>query len=118
MGLNGLNNFLRHIAGIDQSLSTGAKNVVKQNALEMEAKAKMLAPVGDTGNLKRSISTTITESSDGIKAEVSTNVEYAPHVEFGTSRQQAQPFFNPAYEAQKAQFESDMERVLRDGVDG
>ena len=34
--------------------------------------------------------------NDGLLGIVGTNVAYAPHVEFGTVRQSAQPFLRPA----------------------
>jgi len=57
--------------------------------------AKILAPV-DTGRLRASIGWTIGTTSSGLFAEVGTNVEYAPFVEFGTGRASAQPYLIPA----------------------
>ena len=59
--------------------------------LQGEGYAKMLCPV-DTGNLRNSI--THFTADDG--AYIGTNVEYAPYVEFGTSKTPAQPFLEPA----------------------
>lgn len=61
--------------------------------LQGEMYAKMLCPV-DTGRLRNSI----THTSDGEYAYIGTNVEYAPYVEFGTSKMAAQPFIRPAAE--------------------
>ena len=59
-------------------------------AAEGHAKAK--CPV-DTGRLRNSI----THARAGAMSEViGTNVEYAPHVELGTSKQKKQPFLTPA----------------------
>ena len=59
-------------------------------AAEGHAKAK--CPV-DTGRLRNSI----THARAGAMFEViGTNVEYAPHVELGTSKQKKQPFLTPA----------------------
>jgi len=53
---------------------------VQKTALQVERSAKQRAPV-DTGNLRASIQTV----PDGLAQRlVGTNVEYAPHVEFGT----------------------------------
>ena len=43
----------------------------------------MLCPV-DTGALRNSIRSVVKEEGTGIVAEVVTNLEYAPYVEFGT----------------------------------
>lgn len=53
--------------------------VVRKVAFDIEAKAKMLAPV-DTGNLKGGIQTT----TDGMSAEVTAHADYAAYVEYGT----------------------------------
>ena len=65
-------------------------------ALEMigltaEKYAKELAPV-DTGRLRNSI----THEVDDKDVYIGSNVEYAPHVEFGTVKQKAQSFLRPA----------------------
>ena len=59
--------------------------------LTAEGFAKKLAPV-DTGRLRNSI----THETDDNAAYIGTNVEYAPHVEFGTIHQKAQPYLRPA----------------------
>jgi HK97 gp10 family phage protein len=71
--------------------------VVRKTAHDIEATAKVLAPV-DTGNLRGSISTTIT--GDGrfgsISAEIGPTASYGIFVETGTSRMGPQPYMNPA----------------------
>lgn len=61
----------------------------------IETEAKHLCPV-DTGRLRASIVTTEVPDPDGVTVTVGTDVEYAPYVEFGTSRMAAQPFLTPA----------------------
>lgn len=56
--------------------------MVKATTL-VQAQAKLLAPK-DTGNLAGSIHQNITKSNDNILGSISTNVRYAPYVEFGT----------------------------------
>ena len=63
---------------------------IGQNA---EAYAKAACPV-DTGRLRNSISHKSTERM----MQVGTNVEYAPAVELGTSRQKPQPYLRPSVE--------------------
>lgn len=79
--------------------SVGAKMsaALRKAAFSIERDAKILAPV-DTGTLQGSISTTVT--GDGrhgaMEAVIGPTVEYAPFVEFGTSRTAPQAFLGPA----------------------
>lgn len=69
-----------------------------RRALQVDNAAKQLCPV-DTGRLRSSINWQIGQDGDGLLAMVGTNVEYAPHVELGTSKMAAQPFLLPALDA-------------------
>jgi HK97 gp10 family phage protein len=69
-----------------------------------ERYAKQMAPV-DTGRLRSSISHRLDYEGSGIAGDgpgfvgiVGTNVEYAPHVEFGTVRMGPQAFLRPGVE--------------------
>ena len=55
------------------------------------------APNTDTGALARSVTTEV--EPDGVY--VGTNMEYAPHLEFGTMSMGARPFLNPAKQAKQ-----------------
>jgi phage gpG-like protein len=63
----------------------------------------------DYGTLVNSIDVQIDRNAHGI---VFTNVEYAPMLEFGTSRMAKRPFFVPAAEAAWPGFEAAMRRIL------
>ena len=86
------------------------QNAVKVNTTEMHQKASRKVPV-DTGHLRRSL--TIDFRDGGLTGRVSTNVEYAMYVEFGTRFQSAQPFFRPALYEQRPLFAKDMSRLLK-----
>lgn len=58
-----------------------------------EGYAKLNCPV-DTGRLRNSI-THERDDEEG-QVQIGTNVEYAPYVEYGTSRMKAQPYLEPA----------------------
>lgn len=73
---------------------------VHKAGLLVEGAAKPLAPI-DTGALRGSIHTTTRPTGDGATASVGTNVEYAAHQEFGTSRMKAQPYLQPALQKNK-----------------
>ena len=59
--------------------------------LTAEKYAKEITPV-QTGRLRNSI----THEVDGKEVFIGSNVEYAPHVEYGTIHQKAQPYLIPA----------------------
>lgn len=63
--------------------------------LRVQNAARQLCPV-DTGRLRSSIVSQPGRDARGPYVDVGTNVEYAPFVEFGTSRAPAQPFLRPA----------------------
>jgi HK97 gp10 family phage protein len=88
-----------------------ASQVVRNTALAIEATAKQMAPV-DTGNLRNSIQTTVVSA---LRATVGTNVEYAPYIEYGTSRMAAQPFLTPAAERERPAFRRAL-RLLYEGA--
>ena len=66
----------------------------------VEGLAVLLCPV-KTGNLRSSISHLVAHPI----VRVGTPVDYAPHVEYGTSRQTAQPYLRPAL-AHKAEIKA------------
>lgn len=65
--------------------------------VQVQSVARRLCPVL-TGRLRSSISMRTGVDTEGPFVEVGTDVEYAPHVEFGTVRMRAQPFLRPALE--------------------
>lgn len=77
------------IEGIGSAIAAALEEV----GLVAEGYAKRLCPV-DTGRLRNSI-THVTMPDDNA-VYIGTNVEYGPYVEYGTSRQEAQPFLRPA----------------------
>ena len=75
-----------------------------------ERYAKMECPV-DTGRLRNSISWAVLDNS----VYIGTNVEYAPYVELGTSKQKAQPYLKPAVEKHVSQYKRVVESEMRKG---
>lgn len=76
--------------------------------LQAEGYAKRLCPV-DTGNLRNSI----THTADDDTAYIGTNVEYAPYVEFGTSKTAAQPYLRPAAQNHSEEYKRIIEYYLK-----
>lgn len=67
------------------------ERAVTEIAIDVHREAVRLVPV-DTGRLKGSLFYDV-DKTEGI---VGTNVEYAPHQEFGTYKMKKQPYLRPA----------------------
>lgn len=91
-----------------------AAAVVKKVAFDIEAAAKLAAPV-DTGDLQGSISTDI--GGDGLSAEIGPTVEYGYYVEYGTHnedesvRTEPQPYMGPAFDVHSPNLAKALEQV-------
>ena len=99
--------FLSSLDGYHEEVLEGLQKDIEKAALTLEKNAKQNCPV-DTGKLRASITTEV----GNLEAEVGTNVEYALCVEFGTSKQSAQPFMRPALDKAITQLNRDMAKTL------
>lgn len=68
---------------IDQNIATALEAVGLQGETNAKNEITALGAI-DTGNLRNSITYTVDEAENAVY--IGTNVEYAPYVEFGTSR--------------------------------
>jgi HK97 gp10 family phage protein len=100
--ITGLDSVLKHVKSLEKDCEIHAKKAVSNAAYIMEAQAKALAPVR-TGYLRESIKTHIDDG--GLSAKVISHSEYSLFVEFGTSKQESQPYMMPAYFKAKLHFE-------------
>ena len=89
----------------DQAILTGLEAV----GLRAEGYAKQKCPV-DTGNLRNSITHAVDMSEKS--AIVATATEYAAYVEYGTSRQKAQPYLEPAVKDHVPEYQRIFEEQL------
>jgi len=92
-----------------------AKNAAVEKALEMigiqcENYAVDICPV-DTGRLRASLTHEVHTNEESVY--VGTNVEYAPYVEFGTSKMAAQPYLKPAVDNHLDEYKSMAEACLK-----
>ena len=85
--------FVDHSPEIKKALTEAERRALEKVGMFVESEAQENAPV-DTGRLRNSI----THEVEGRFAVIGTPVEYAPHVELGTSRSRAQPYLRPAIE--------------------
>ncbi len=115
--IDGLDELLATLSGLGGNVKESAKKGLERGAKKIQKNAKLLVPV-ETGHLRNSIKTKSQTTPDGAEAQVYTNLEYAPYVEFGTGErgresnierpsgvfyradyagQSAQPYLTPTY---------------------
>lgn len=110
--VKGLKKLVDTLKKIPRELEDDVAKIVIANGQEIEAKAKIAAPV-DTGKLQQSIkSIQIGKLTVNIKANATGLAPYAVYVEYGTRFQRKQPFLFPAYFKQRRQFIEDLEALL------
>ena len=80
--LEGLDELLATLSGLGGNIKESARKGLERGAKKIQANAKLLTPVGETGNLRNSIKTKSEVTVDGAEAKVYTNTEYATYVEF------------------------------------
>ena len=92
------------------SISRGTKTgkQYKRGKKMHRASAPGEAPARDGGRLESSIVADIT----GLTAEVSTNLQYAAPLEFGTVNMEPRPFLQPALDANKEKFKQRLMRLF------
>jgi len=70
-------------------------------------------PAIDTGLLVNTIGVMQEPgSASGLKAIVTPNADYAPHLEFGTTKMAPRPFLRPAFERARDGFEAGLRSLL------
>ena len=94
------------LKAFEQATARGLEKI----GLTAEGYAKAKAPV-DTGRLRNSI----THEVDGNDVYIGSNVEYAPYVELGTSKQKAQPFLKPAATEHSRTYRAILEAEYKNG---
>lgn len=116
-------------------ISPAVHQAVEESCALIESRAKEFCPV-DTGALQSSIHTVVEDTSSTVKGTVSTGVDYAAYVEFGTGIRgaasagagegpydpnwpgmPAQPYMRPAYDYSKAEifeiFSNDLTTAIK-----
>lgn len=83
--LKNLDSLLRKLDVLGGNSTKALKTGVLQAAKQVQGGAKELTPV-DTGRLRNSIQASVEEKGGEVIGKVSTNVEYAAYLEFGTGK--------------------------------
>lgn len=115
--VKGLDELLATLSGLGGDIKESSRKGLERGAKKIQKNAKYLAPV-KTGQLRNSIKTKSETTQEGAEAQVYTNAEHAPYVEFGTGQRgaesnidrpeglsykanwkgmSAQPYLTPAY---------------------
>lgn len=102
-----------HTDEVKSAVSDAILAALEAVGLTAEGYAKLLCPV-DTGRLRNSISHAVDEDEKTVY--IGTNVEYAPYVELGTSKQKAQPFLRPAATTHRDEYKQIIEQYLKSPV--
>jgi HK97 gp10 family phage protein len=98
--ITGVGQMLNNLEKLEKAVQKEAGNSAMKSAEEIRDRIRQNAPLGPTGNLKRSP----VARKYGNVAIAGVDRKIAPHahlVEFGTSRAPAHPFFRPAVSSKK-----------------
>lgn len=77
------------------------------------------APNADTGALHQSITSVMThDGPDRYRSEAGPgeNIDYAKHLEFGTSKMKPRPFMGPAFDVNKKSIEASIRKAILRGA--
>lgn len=94
---------------VKEELEAAVKKALTACGLTAQSYAKNLCPV-DTGNLRNSLTYEVDEDEQA--AYIGTNVEYASFVEFGTYKQKAQPYLEPAVADHTQEYEQLIKKAM------
>lgn len=86
MTIRGLDSLMRKLDSIGGNSRRALRVGIHKGVKYVQGEAKLLCPVGDSGRLRNSIEGEVEERQGAIVGRISTNVEYAPYVEFGTGQ--------------------------------
>ena len=97
MKIEGLNELIRSLDKSSENYEKEAKKALKEIGMRLKHKVSSKSPK-DTGVLKKSWKYRTINSNEGI---VSTNVEYAPYVEYGHRTRGGKSFVEGVYMLEK-----------------
>lgn len=111
-----LNHLVADLSAAPEKAKTEVYLVTRKTAFDIEADAKVFAPV-DTGNLMSSISTAFTMwSYTAIEAEIGPTAAYGLYVEEGTSTQAPAAYMGPAFDRRAPGYEQALGIILERSI--
>ena len=110
-----LNRLAREIGRAGEMLHPKARAAVKKVAADIERDAKLFAPV-DTGFLRSSIGIDMAGNAYYSEAVIGPTAEYAPYLEFGTSRMAPHAFMGPALDRHEWEFVAAFDRLAEEAL--
>lgn len=108
-------------AAIKSKIARAIKDGLGRIGMKAEGYAKDLCPVGTPestgipGYIGGTLRNSITHITIGDSVMIGSNVEYAPYVEYGTSKQRAQPYLRPAAQNHGAEYREILKDALKNG---
>ena len=106
--------FVSHLDEVLAAVDSRVEAALEECGMDAEYYAVKKCPV-DTGRLRDSIAHETKTYNGGGDMIVGTNVEYAQYVEYGTTRQKAQPYLKPAIADHKEHYKAVIEKHLKGG---
>ncbi|MFA5313220.1 MAG: HK97-gp10 family putative phage morphogenesis protein [Methanomassiliicoccales archaeon] len=106
-------------AAVWDEMQYGAYNIDKGAKERCPTRKKAIRINGQLysgGRLKSSIHPSFYKAQ--FKVTVGTNVTYGPYVEYGTVKMRAQPFLNPAFEAEKTPLLDRIDKAIEGALGG
>ena len=101
---------------ISQVATNAIEEALIKSALFVERDAKLNSPV-DTGRLRASITHVTNDfGSKNPSVSIGTSVEYAPILEYGSSKQSAKPYLFPAFNSNKDKILNELAKALKKGA--
>lgn len=122
----GAQKLIARLVRLEKALDPAAIKAVKKVAKDIRDDAKTLCPV-DTGSLRKSIrvgayakparhthSVRVTAGGHVTNPKSRRKVDYASHVEYGTSRQTPQPYLRPAIKKHRKVLAKAIKEAIRE----
>lgn len=120
----GMDRLIARLKAIGNSFDPVTEKALKETTTKVRDEAKRLCPV-DTGSLQKSIRRTAYVRVAGhiqqmgvraggyiVNPKTGRRVDYARHVEYGTSKTRAQPFLRPAV----IKYKREMVKIVKRGI--
>jgi HK97 gp10 family phage protein len=102
-----------NLVELGENVKRRLQRVIQDSGDDIVRDARSLVPI-DKGNLHDSIYAEAT--GNGYEIEVGAGMDYAGFVEFGTSKQQAQPYLVPAIERNRQRFFGRIGNAVKHGI--